>query len=201
METIRNYNATSPLFLTVASSLAIGIAAVFGQLFAAEFPQQGLDLIDSFFIYALLGQFTHLGWVHLGLNLAGLTLLAWGFSGHRSAGEWLLIQAISLVWVALYLAFVEPLDWYCGLSGALHFQFAACLFMTIGRSPQNLGTAWPLWIMVIGLIAKLVLEWNAGHSTDTLVGGPIAYEAHRGGAVGGVLAAVIILFARRVRST
>lgn len=193
METIRNYNATSPLFLGVASSLVIGIAAVFGQLFAPDFPQQGLDLIDSFFIYALLAQFTHLGWAHLGLNLAGLTLLAWGFSSQRSSLEWVFIQAVSLVWVAVYLTYIERLDWYCGLSGALHFQFTACLALALQRSPRNFKTAWPLCAMALGLIAKLALEWNSGHNTDSLVGGPIAFEAHRGGALGGLAAGVLLI--------
>ncbi|MCR2746343.1 rhomboid family intramembrane serine protease [Limnobacter parvus] len=193
METIRNYNATSPLFLGIASSLVIGIAAVFGQVLAADFPQQGLDLIDSFFIYALLAQFTHLGWAHLGLNLAGLAMLTWGFASQRTSLEWTTIQAVSLVWVAVYLAGIEPLDWYCGLSGALHFQFTACLVLALQRSPRNLKIAWPLWAMALGLIAKLALEWNLGHSTDSLVGGPVAYEAHRGGALGGLVAGVLFI--------
>lgn len=197
METIRNYNAPSPLFLRVASSFAIGIAAIAGQFLAPDFPQQGLDLIDSFFIYALLAQFTHLGVAHLGLNLAGLALLAWGFSGLRSNGEWLWIQAGSLVWVAFYVAAIEPLNWYCGLSGALHFQFAACLLLAFFRSPGNLHKTWPLWVLAAGLLLKLLLEWNSGHHTDALVGGPIAYEAHRGGAFGGLLAGIVILLMKR----
>lgn len=197
METIRNYNAPSQLFLGVASSFVIGIAAIAGQFLAPDFPQQGLDLIDSFFIYALLAQFTHLGPVHLGLNLAGLALLTWGFSEQRSHGEWLWIQATSLVWVAFYVAAIEPLNWYCGLSGALHFQFAACLLLALFRSPGNLQKTWPLWILAVGLLLKLLLEWNSGHHTDALVGGPIAYEAHRGGAFGGLFAGIVILLMKR----
>jgi len=187
LETIRNYNAPSTLFLGVAFSFAIGILAISGQVFAPDFAQQGLDLIDSFFIYLLLAQFTHLGWAHLGLNLAGLAIVAWGFSGQRSNTEWIWIQLLSLFWLAFYLSRVEPVSWYCGLSGALHFQFSACLLIALYRGPAQLSQAWPLWILAAGLAAKLVLEWNSGPTTDTLVGGPIAFEAHRGGALGGVL--------------
>jgi membrane associated rhomboid family serine protease len=197
LETIRNYNAPSQLFLRVASCFAIGITAIGAQFLAPDFPRQGIDLIDSFFIYALLAQFTHLGWAHLGLNLAGLALLAWGFSGQQNNWEWLWIQAVSLVWVAFYVAAIEPLNWYCGLSGALHFQFAACLLLTLFRSPGNLHKTWPLWVLAAGLLLKLLLEWNSGHHTDALVGGPIAYEAHRGGAFGGLFAGIIILLMER----
>lgn len=162
-------------------------AAIVGQILAPDFPKQGPDLIESFFIYALIAQFTHLGWVHLALNLAGLALLVWGFSNLRSPSEWLFIQATSLFWVAFYLANIEPLKWYCGLSGALHFQFTACLCLSFFRSPKNLQTIWPLWILFAGLVTKMALELHSSHAVDTWIGGSIAYEAHRGGAIGGAL--------------
>ena len=193
MDTIRNYNAPSPLFLGFASSFVIGILAISGQVFAPDFAQQGLDLIDSFFVYVLLTQFTHLGWIHLGLNLAGLAVVAWGFSGQRSAAEWLWIQLVSLVWLACYLSRIESVEWYCGLSGALHFQFTACLLLALHRTPGKYAQSWPLWVLAAGLIAKLTLEWHSGSTIDSLVGGPIAYEAHRGGALGGVLLGLVMI--------
>lgn len=193
METIRNYTAPSRLFLGYATTFAIGITPIGAQVFAPEFAQQGLDLIDSFFIYALLSQFVHLGWAHLALNLAGLALLAWGFSAQRSQNEWLWIQALSMPWIAFYLTAIEPLSWYCGLSGALHFQFAACLLLALYRSPRTPKASWPLYLLLIGLCVKLLLEWNSGHTTDELVGGPIAFQAHRGGALGGVFLGIFIV--------
>ena len=186
-----------------ASSFVIGLLAISGQFLVPEFPQQGLDLIDSFFIYAALAQFTHLGWAHLVLNLVGLMVVNWGFSGQRSIREWLCIQLTSLLWVAFYLSLIERLDWYCGLSGALHFQFAACLVLAFSRSSHALRTHWPLWILLLGLSAKLLVEWSSGLATDALVGGPIAHAAHRGGALGGLLLGVFMLgwtaFAQRHR--
>ena len=193
METIRNYNATSRLFLGYGSSFVIGILAIFGQVFAPDFSQQGLDLIDSFFIYAVTSQFTHLGWTHLGLNMTGLALIAWGFNQQRGAVEWAWIQVISFLWIAFYLTAFEPLSWYCGLSGALHFQFVSCLLLALKRNKGNFRKLWPLWIMVAGLLAKLYLEIDSSHSTDELVGGPIAFQAHRGGALGGLLMGYLLL--------
>lgn len=193
METIRNYNATSRLFLGVASSFAIGLLAILGQIFTPDFARQGLDLIDSFFIYILVAQFTHLGWMHLALNLIGMGLIVWGFNQQRSPLEWAWIQLLSLLWIAFYLSTIEPLSWYCGLSGALHFQFAACLLLALKRNKGNVRKLWPLWIMAAGLLAKLYLEMNSGPTTDELVGGPIAFQAHRGGALGGVSMAYLLL--------
>lgn len=199
METIRNYNATSRLFLGYASSFVIGILAVLGQLFAPDFAQQGLDLIDSFFIYILVAQFTHLGWAHLALNLIGMGLIAWGFNQQRGTTEWAWIQVLAFFWIAFYLTVFEPLSWYCGLSGALHFQFVACLVLALKRNKGNFRKLWPLWIMAAGLLAKLYLEMNSGHTTDELVGGPIAFQAHRGGALGGVLMAYLLLLVKHFR--
>lgn len=186
-----------------ASSFAIGILAIAGQVLAPEFPQQGLDLIDSFFIYAVLAQFTHLTWAHLALNLLGLLIVNWGFSGQCSPREWVGIQLTSLLWVAFYLSGIERLDWYCGLSGALHFQFATCLVLALYRNAHSLRTSWPLWVLLAGLCAKLLLEWHSGPITDSLVGGPVAHAAHRGGALGGVLLGLFMLggsfFERRRR--
>lgn len=197
METIRNYNVTRRLFPAYAFSFAIGIMAIAAQALQPGFALQGLDLIGSFFIYALLSQFVHLSWTHLLLNLTGLAMVCWGFNLHRTAGELLWIQASSLIWVAFYLAAIEPLDWYCGLSGALHFQFASCLLLSFYRSPRTFSRNWPLWVMAAGLLIKLALEWNSGHNTDILVGGPIAYEAHRGGAIGGALMGLLMLLPGR----
>jgi hypothetical protein len=187
LETIRDYNALSRLFLGYACSFAIGIFAIAGQFLASDFPKQGVNLIDSFFIYALVAQFTHLGWFHLCLNLAGFSLLVWGFSKQRGLLEWLWIQLFSLLWVAFYLTNVEHLAWYCGLSGAVHFQFAACLLLAFYRIPIAFNTSWPLWVMLTGLICKLIFEWYSVPNADWLVGGPIAFEAHRGGTLGGIL--------------
>lgn len=196
METIRNYNATSRLFLGYVPSFVIGILAILGQLFAPDFAQQGIDLIDSFFIYAIATQFTHLGWAHLCLNLLGLALIAWGFNQQQSPLEWIWIQALSFPWLAFYLTAFEPLSWYCGLSGALHFQFVACLLLALKRNKGNFRKLWPLWIMAAGLLAKLYLEMNSGHTTDELVGGPIAFQAHRGGALGGVFMAYLLILVK-----
>jgi hypothetical protein len=42
-------------------------------------------------------------------------------------------------------------------------------------------------VLAAGLAVKLILEWHSDPTTDSLVGGPIAFEAHRGGALGGGL--------------
>lgn len=198
MKTIRNYTAQKGLFDAYGFAFATGIAAIGTQAFAPGFAQQGIDLIDSMFGYLMLTQLAHLGWVHLAMNLAGLALVAWGFSSHRSSAQWLVIQATSFVWVALYLLQIEPIAWYGGLSGAVHFQFTACLMLAWLNTPKIWTARWPLVILTIGLLVKLCMEWTATATIDPLIGGPVAYEAHRGGALGGFIVGALLLLIGRL---
>ena len=191
MKTIRNYNAPHGYLLRYATAFAIGLAAFAAQAFFSQFPKQGLDLIDSFFIYLLMAQFVHLSWVHLALNAAAMWVIVWGFSGSVSCKELIFTQLISFVWIAFYLTSVEPLTWYCGLSGALHLQFTVLLGLAWIRNTQALGQVWPLILMTLGLLTKLVLETWHGVVLDEMIGGPVAIQAHRAGVFGGLILLVL----------
>jgi membrane associated rhomboid family serine protease len=199
LKTIRNYTAQKGLFAAYGFSFATGIAAIATQVSAPGFAQQGLDLIDSKFLYFMLTQLAHLGWAHLTMNLAGMALVAWGFSAHRSSPQWLLIQTSAFFWMAFYLIHIEPMTWYGGLSGAIHFQFAACLVLAWSNTPGIWATRWPLALLSAGLAVKLLIEWNGSTNIDPLIGGPVAYEAHRGGAIGGVVLGLFLLLMRRAK--
>lgn len=145
----------------------------------------------------LLGQFVHLGWAHLTLNLLGLGVVLWGFERTAPA----LLLGFGLLWgllaVPAYLTWVEPLDWYVGLSGALHTVFVVGLLCAwrqwrAGKAALvNARPPWPLLLLTVGLFIKLALEAkqaSTGMPVDAWLGGHIAIQAHRGGALGGVLA-------------
>ena len=66
---------------SLAAAGAIGMIAVFLQLAGAE-GREALAwdrsaLADGELWRLVTGHFAHLGWSHLGLNLAGLALVAW----------------------------------------------------------------------------------------------------------------------------
>lgn len=195
MKTIPDYNAPRGFFSATSLWFAVGFVSILAQLVLGPAGPQTLDSIESFWARSLLTQFIHLGWIHLALNLAGLAILTWGFSHLLKPSQWTGLMGISLVWVALYIAFIEPLSWYCGLSGALHMQFVVCLALAFRQSAGIGLRAWPLWVMLLGLLAKLLLELDPATATDPSVGGPVAYAAHRGGALGGLL--VFITLATR----
>jgi rhomboid family GlyGly-CTERM serine protease len=145
----------------------------------------------------LTGHLVHLGWSHLLLNVAGLVLV-WALLGscYRSS-QWLLVLAISaLVIDAGFLLLNPELQWYVGMSGVLHGMLAAGVLQAWYAGGQGRQEA---LVLAVFLIGKLGYEFVAGATpaSELLAGGPVVTDAHLYGAVGGVLAAVLLGFANR----
>ncbi|MCQ8896813.1 rhomboid family intramembrane serine protease [Limnobacter humi] len=199
MKTILNYKPPKPLLTVWALWFAVALCALVAQLAWGPVQGQGLDLSESFFLNTLLGQFVHLGWVHLALNLLGLAVVLWGFERTVSPVTLWFGLGWGLLTVPLYLTWVERLDWYVGLSGALHTAFVVGLLHAwrhwfAARAAQSTPPSpLPLLLLTAGLLAKLVLEAkqaSTGLPIDAWVGGHVAIQAHRGGALAGLLAYV-----------
>lgn len=134
------------------------------------------------------GHFVHLGWSHLGLNLAGLALVTWITGAAYGLLRWAVIALATIVVIDAGFWYLYPeLDWYVGLSGLLHGLLAAGLLAGIrGRDREALVLA----ILVTG---KLVWEQTVGPlpGSESGAGGAVIVDAHLYGAVGGLLGALI----------
>jgi rhomboid family GlyGly-CTERM serine protease len=140
------------------------------------------------------GHFVHLGWTHWLLNLAGLALIAWIVGRAWDWRGWLVVSAVSIAVMGAGFWFFNPgLEWYVGLSGLLHGLLAAGLVAGIrGREAESVVLA----TLVSG---KLVWEQLAGPlpGSESASGGTVIVDAHLYGAMGGVLATLLMW--RRVR--
>jgi len=137
----------------------------------------------------LSGNFVHLGWEHLLMNLAGLILI-WILLGRLlSPTQWLAVIVSSSLAVGLgLLAFNPQLEWYVGLSGMLHGMFVAGLINNIRRGYRL------EWLLLIALTAKLIWEQVSGAlpGSTELAGGTVIVDAHLYGAIAGLLVSVFI---------
>jgi rhomboid family GlyGly-CTERM serine protease len=144
----------------------------------------------------LSGHFVHLDWPHLLLNVAGL-LLVWVLVGRAYRPlQWAIVLFGSIAVIDIGFWWLEPgLEWYVGLSGALHGLFAAGLVGSWRQRPVESA------LLGLALLAKLAWEQFSGSlpGTSEFVAGAVITEAHLYGAIGGLLAALALAGVHAVR--
>ena len=138
--------------------------------------------------------FVHLGLSHLVLNLTALGLLVLLFEDLLDPLDWMLALAVSIMAIDAGLYIFSPqVEWYVGLSGALH---GVTLF---GAIRWCLRRAWSGYVLLAGVAGKVVLEQCFGPSAFSVAasGGPVVVQAHLYGALGGALAAAVAIMLQR----
>jgi rhomboid family GlyGly-CTERM serine protease len=145
----------------------------------------------------LTGHLAHLGLSHLLLNLAGL-LLVWYLVGPSlTLFQWLLVLCASIAGIDAGFWWFQPqLDWYVGLSGALHGMLAAGIVAAFPA--RTVETR----ILAAVLVSKLAYEQLIGPlpGSESSSGGNVIVAAHLYGAIAGSLAAGAILIRVRART-
>ncbi len=176
------------LYACIALPSAIGAASLALQAAGAgrALRYQRDAILDGEWWRLLSGQLVHLGWTHLWLNLAALALISLLFARTLRLSEWLWIHAAAFLGTGLgLLAFSPGLQWYVGLSGALHGLFAGGALISLRRGERG------AWLLLIALLFKLAWERLAGSvpGSSAWIGGEVITEAHLYGAVAGLVAA------------
>lgn len=154
------------------------------------------DVADGELWRLLSAHFVHLDVSHLLLNLAGL-LLVWVLVGRACRPlEWAIVLFASIVAIDAGFWWLLPgLDWYVGLSGALHGLFVAGLVGNVRERPLESA------LLGVAVSAKLACEQFGGSlpGTSEFVAGAVITEAHLYGAIGGLLAALLLVAIRAAR--
>ncbi|MBN8280896.1 MAG: rhombosortase [Gammaproteobacteria bacterium] len=143
----------------------------------------------------LTGNFVHLGWMHVALNVGALVIGTWVFYPARTPVAWAVAQVVASLATGVGLFFFSPgVAWCVGMSGALHGLLMIGAIDWI-RQGDRVG-----WLLLAIWSGKLVFEHFEGAlplSTET-VGSAVVTDAHLWGAVGGlVFAAGEALWRRR----
>jgi len=163
-------------------------------LFLTSCFLQAFDLVDSWrFNRSLVeqgdvwllfsGHIVHLNWSHWLLNMAGLSIVAFFFSGHASVKQWLLVILVSAGVISVGIWWwLTDIRFYVGLSGVLHGLFLYGALREIRFYPAS-G-----YVLVTVLIGKLLWEFFNGPlpGSEDMAGGRVLTEAHLLGAIGGI---------------
>lgn len=176
--------------LVAAASIgAIGILFEFAGADGREILAWDRSALAQGELWRLVtGHFVHLGWSHLGLNLAGLALVTWIAGEAYGLLRWAIIALTTIAVIdAGFWYLYEELDWYVGLSGLLHGLLAAGLLAGIRKHDRE---ALVLALLVIG---KLGWEQTVGPmpGSESGAGGAVIVDAHLYGAIGGLLGALL----------
>src|SRR5487761_502261 len=129
------------------------------------------------------GNFVHLGWGHLGEDMAGYVLLC------------LLLVVLGSLGVGIGLLMGDPgLRWYVGVSGALNTLWI------VGAMQLMRQRDWIGWILAVFLVLKLMYEQLRGPLPWSVAttGGPVVVDAHLYGTFTGViLGLAVLIWSRR----
>jgi rhomboid family GlyGly-CTERM serine protease len=175
--------------------LVVGLAATLASLLPPRISDSLVWRIDSPGVEIwrwLSAHLVHLSIGHLLLNLAALVILVMlaesvTATNRRPTRSWLLPASVSLLVIDLGLASaLFPVQWYAGLSGALHGLFAwLALSLALGeRSPSLRLLALALYF---GGLAKAINDLQTPVGAVGWLGIPLATPAHVMGYLGGSL--------------
>ena len=134
----------------------------------------------------LSAHFVHLDAQHTVLNALGVLLMWALFARDYSPLRWLMIFLVSALSISVGLWALNPeVEWYVGISGALHGVMTAGTLAHLRRRDLDSG------ILALFIVAKLAYEQYAGAmpfagASNTIV------DAHLYGAVGGFAAALFL---------
>jgi len=180
------------------------ILAALSTLFAliGEPATQGLRydraaILEGQWWRLISGNLVHLGWPHLVLNLAGLLLVWLLFHHNLRIRSWIIVTLASALAVGGGLVLFDPaLRWYVGLSGLLHGLFAAGLVAALFAGNRT------DWLLALLFAAKIAWEQLVGSmpGTAAISGGPVIVDAHLYGAIGGTVAALLLVMISKRRN-
>ncbi|MDE2022773.1 MAG: rhombosortase [Gammaproteobacteria bacterium] len=142
------------------------------------------------------GNWVHLGWGHLGEDVAGYILLWLLYERELPGWRCPALVALGALGVGLGLLLGDPaLRWYVGISGALNTLWIVGAMLLMARRD------WLGWILALFLVLKLIYEQLLGPLPWSVAttGGPVIVDAHLWGALTGAVLGSAILIGSRWR--
>jgi rhomboid family GlyGly-CTERM serine protease len=184
----RNSGARTPPAWWLFGLLALGLVllSLGGESWTQALRFERAAVLGGEVWRLVTGHLVHGSVRHLLLNVAALVAVGLLLARDYSPAAWVLVVTGSIASIDLAFVLWEPqIDWYVGLSGALHGMVAAGVVAWWRREKPALALA--ITAILVGKLA-----WEYWQGALPLADLPVVAEAHRYGALGGALAAVLI---------
>jgi rhomboid family GlyGly-CTERM serine protease len=186
--------AAAPCVLAFAFALAMVVLFLGGDSVRASLRYERNAVLGGELWRLVSCHFVHANGWHLGLNLAGVGLIALLFPAHMRTREWLCVALFAMLAIGAGLVAFEPgVAWYVGASGMLHGLLAAGAVAWWRRERGPLAA-----VLTLVLVAKLAFESLEG-SLPLAHGINVITAAHLYGAIGGTFAALLLMLRERHR--
>jgi len=190
--------------LSAAEYWAIGLAVVTLLLHAGglgESLEYRRALLSTEPWRLVTGHFVHISWPHVLINAAALVIVARLFAPDLSASRQALVLLSATLLISLGLAWLAPqVEWYRGLSGALHaLYFAGATCWLVSARPRSVHTLWLPTALVVGGWIKVVVEQPMGEALPYAdwLGAAVVPQAHLFGALWGTVLGLALATANR----
>jgi len=137
----------------------------------------------------ITGHFVHLSLTHALLNCVALMLLGRLFDARLKTGElWAVLGGAPVLISLGFWLFLPELEWYRGLSGALHTLYFAGCIVWLGEATGR-GRWLPMAALALGALKVLMEQpWDASFPFREWLGGAVVPQAHLIGATIGIAA-------------
>lgn len=137
----------------------------------------------------LTGHLVHISWTHALINAAALVIVARLYAQDLGARAQLAALASAALAISAALALLYPsIDWYRGLSGALHgLYFAGATKWLFTEQPRTLRRLWLPAALLAGGWVKVTFEQPGGATLPYAgwLGAAVVPQAHLVGALCG----------------
>ncbi|MBF7072766.1 rhombosortase [Glaciecola sp. MH2013] len=173
----------------------VSITAFFFEPLSSEYFALERSWLSSGHYYQILtGHFLHTNTTHLLFNLFGVVLLWLLHGDDYRAASYLAKFSLICLSLSLLLYFFSPdIEWYVGLSGAIHGVFAWGCIQDI-ENKMKTG-----WLLLLGLLIKVLSEqtYGAGTLMQELIEANVAVDSHMFGSILGIIVGICSVFLHR----
>jgi len=152
---------------------------------------------------ALTGHFVHINWPHALVNAAALPIVARLYATDLNARCQVVALVVSALAISAALAWFYPtIEWYRGLSGALHgLFFAGSAKWLLAERPRTWQRVWLPMALLLGGWIKVATEQPGGPATTHAewLDAAVVPQAHLVGALCGTLLGALFAATNPVR--
>ncbi len=149
---------------------------------------QSLEVSNGEWWRLITANFTHSGWNHWLLNLSGLVLIDYLYQPTIKQINRTSLLVFCIFLNVIFLHIFMSLEWYVGLSGALHGYLIGGALLSFKQT--KIYSCIIILVVSIKLVSELT--WEINQFTADMIAANVVEESHFFGAISAVIYVVLV---------